>query len=238
MTTTAAEFLKAADPAAALKALSDDVRAKPSDSRHRVFMAQLLCVLGQWERALNQLTVAAELDALAVPMKQMYGDAVRCEGLRADVFAGKRTPMIFGQPDEWLALLIKSLLRQGRGESELAEDRRQRAFDGAPAIGGTIEEAHDPFYEQELGAHGLLSRQSLNLAGAHRPGVEIDGFAPRCATQKAWVDIVRAGLGRGDDMTRAPQGGQQPQRHQGFSRARARRGDDQPPSQRRVSSPR
>ena len=59
--TTAAEFLKAADPAAALKALSDDVRAKPSDSKHRVFMAQLLCVLGQWERALNQLTVAAEL---------------------------------------------------------------------------------------------------------------------------------------------------------------------------------
>ena len=139
MTTTAAEFLKAADPAAALKALSDDVRAKPSDSRHRVFMAQLLCVLGQWERALNQLTVAAELDALAVPMKQMYGDAVRCEGLRADVFAGKRTPMIFGQPDEWLALLIESLLRQGRGESELAEDLRQRAFDGAPAIGGTID---------------------------------------------------------------------------------------------------
>ena len=36
-------------------------------------------LLGQWERALNQLTVAAELDALAVPMKQVYGDAVRCE---------------------------------------------------------------------------------------------------------------------------------------------------------------
>ena len=119
------------------------------------------------------------------------------------------------------------------------QPQRGSEIPGGPgAIGGTIEEAHDPFYEQELGAHGLLSRQSLNLAGAHRPGVEIDGFAPRCATQKAWVDIVRAGLGRGDDMTRAPQGGQQPQRHQGFSRARARRGDDQPPSQRRVSSPR
>ncbi|MGF6349635.1 type VI secretion system accessory protein TagJ [Variovorax sp. W2I14] len=139
MATTSAELIKSADPVAALKALSDEVRAKPSDSKHRVFMAQLLCVLGQWERALNQLTVAAELDALAVPMKQVYGDAVRCEGLRAEVFAGTRTPMIFGQPDEWLALLIESLLRQGRGESELAEDLRQRAFDGAPAIAGTID---------------------------------------------------------------------------------------------------
>ena len=26
-------------------------------------------------------------------MKQMYSEAIRCEGLRADVFAGKRTPM-------------------------------------------------------------------------------------------------------------------------------------------------
>lgn len=138
---TASELLKAADPAAALKALSDEVRAKPADSKHRVFMAQLLCVLGQWERALNQLTVAAELDALAVPMKQVYGDAVRCEGLRAEVFAGKRTPMVFGQPDEWLALLIESLLRQGRGEDGMAEDLRQRAFEAAPAIGGTIDGA-------------------------------------------------------------------------------------------------
>ncbi|WP_431108749.1 type VI secretion system accessory protein TagJ [Variovorax paradoxus] len=138
---TASELLKAADPAAALKALSDEVRAKPSDSKHRVFMAQLLCVLGQWERALNQLTVAAELDALAVPMKQVYGEAVRCEGLRAEVFAGKRTPMVFGQPDEWLALLIESLLRQGSGDHAMAEDLRQRAFDAAPAIGGTIDGA-------------------------------------------------------------------------------------------------
>ena len=138
---TASELLKAADPVAALKALSDEVRAKPADSKHRVFMAQLLCVLGQWERALNQLTVAAELDALAVPMKQVYGEAVRCEGLRAEVFAGKRTPMVFGQPDEWLALLIESLLRQGRGEDGMAEDLRQRAFEAAPAIGGTIDGA-------------------------------------------------------------------------------------------------
>ena len=137
--TTAAELLKSADPAAALKALSNEVRAKPADSKPRVFMAQLLCVLGQWERALNQLTVAAELDALAVPMKQIYGEAIRCEGLRGEVFAGTRTPMIFGQPDEWLALLIESLLRQGRGESELAENLRQRAFDAAPATAGTID---------------------------------------------------------------------------------------------------
>lgn len=136
---TSSELLKAGDVAGALKALTDEVRAKPADSKHRVFLAQLLCVLGQWPRALNQLTVAAELDALAVPMKQVYGDAVRCEGLRAEVFAGSKTPMVFGQPDEWLALLIESLLRQGRGDADVAEDLRGRAFEAAPASAGSID---------------------------------------------------------------------------------------------------
>jgi type VI secretion system protein ImpE len=137
----AEQLIKTADTQAALKALSDQIRAKPADAKLRVFLTQLLCVVGQWERALNQLTVAAELDALAVPMKQMYGEAIRCEGLRADVFAGKRTPMIFGEPDEWLALLIESLLRAGRGESDAAEQLRVRAFDQAPVTPGRIDGA-------------------------------------------------------------------------------------------------
>ncbi|WP_038204001.1 type VI secretion system accessory protein TagJ [Xenophilus azovorans] len=139
MSTTSADLLRSADPAGALKALSEEIRAKPGDSRLRVFMAQLLCVLGQWERALNQLSVAAELDALAVPMKQVYGEAIRCEGLRAEVFAGKRTPMVFGQPDQWLALLIESLLRRGAGDAQAAEQLRARAFDEAPAVAGRID---------------------------------------------------------------------------------------------------
>ncbi|WP_399679095.1 type VI secretion system accessory protein TagJ [Xenophilus sp.] len=140
MSTTSADLLRSADPAGALKALSEEIRAKPGDSRLRVFMAQLLCVLGQWERALNQLSVAAELDALAVPMKQVYGEAIRCEGLRAEVFAGKRTPMVFGQPDQWLALLIESLLRRGAGDAQAAEQLRARAFDEAPAVAGRIDD--------------------------------------------------------------------------------------------------
>jgi type VI secretion system protein ImpE len=135
----AEQLIKAADTQAALKALSDQIRAKPADAKLRVFLTQLLCVVGQWERALNQLTVAAELDALAVPMKQVYGEAIRCEGLRADVFAGKRTPMIFGEPDEWLALLIESLLRAGRGEMDAAEQLRLRAFEQAPATPGRMD---------------------------------------------------------------------------------------------------
>jgi type VI secretion system protein ImpE len=122
----------------ALSELTDEIRQKPADFKKRVYLVQLLCVLGHWSRALNQLTVAAELDALAIPMKQVYSDAIQGEGLRAEVFAGKRSPMLFGQPDQWIALLIESLMQSGQGASELAESLRIRAFENAPTRSGTI----------------------------------------------------------------------------------------------------
>ena len=98
----------------------------------RVFLFQLLSVLGQWERALNQLNVAADLDAKTLAMAQMYREAIKCEALRADVFAGKTSPVIFGEPEEWLALLIESLLVQGKSRAAEAQSLRERAFEAAP----------------------------------------------------------------------------------------------------------
>ena len=135
----AEQALKAGDPTEALALLQEEVRRRPADAGLRVFLFQLLCVLGHWERALNQLKVAADLDASALPMAQTYGAAVRCEAIRAAVFAGTKSPMIFGEPDGWLALLIESLLVRGQGESDRSEALRQRAFEEAPGSAGEID---------------------------------------------------------------------------------------------------
>jgi type VI secretion system protein ImpE len=74
-----------------------------------------------------------------VAMRETVGHAIRCELMRAKVFAGQRTPMVFGQPDEWLALLIESLLQRGQGQSAMANDLATRAFDAAPEVGGRID---------------------------------------------------------------------------------------------------
>jgi type VI secretion system protein ImpE len=131
--------LKDGDPRAALARLQEDIRAHPADAKLRVFLFQLLCVVGQWDRALNQLKVASELDPLALPMAQMYGEAVRCELIRDEVFDGKKSPMILGEPDQWLALLIESRLQAGRGEAAQSEELRQRAFEEAPTSSGHID---------------------------------------------------------------------------------------------------
>jgi type VI secretion system protein ImpE len=127
------------DAEAALRALQAQIRQKPEDARLRVFLFQLLSVLGQWERALAQLNVAAELDAKALAMAQMYREAIHCELLRADVFAGKRSPVIFGEPAEWLAMLIESLLVRDTSRAGEAQTLRERAFEAAPTTAGTID---------------------------------------------------------------------------------------------------
>ena len=136
----AEQSLREGDVVNALKALQQQVRAQPADAKLRTFLFQLLAAMGQWERALDQLNVAATLDPSALAMAQMYREALRCELLRADVFAGKRSPMVLGQPDEWLALLIESTLVAGRGQGQGAA-LRERAFEAAPASTGTIDGA-------------------------------------------------------------------------------------------------
>lgn len=139
-TTAPEDSLRAGDPQQALKLLQDQIRSKPGDAKLRVFLFQLLCVLGQWERALNQLNVATELDASTLAMAQTYREAIKCELLRAEVFKGHKVPMIFGQPEPWLALLIEALLREGKGEREAAKTLRDQAFEQAPAVSGTLGE--------------------------------------------------------------------------------------------------
>lgn len=134
----AEQALRTGDPAGALAALQGMVRDKPDDTRLRVFLFQLLCVLGQWERAQTQLEVCTQMDPAALAMREMYRDAILCERVRSDVFQGIRSPMLFGEPEAWIALLIESLIRAGRGEVGAAEKLRGEAFEQAPTTSGTL----------------------------------------------------------------------------------------------------
>ena len=58
---TPEEHLKSGDLAATLNALQDKVRSNPADAKLRIFLFQLLCVLGDWKRAITQLKLSAEM---------------------------------------------------------------------------------------------------------------------------------------------------------------------------------
>lgn len=136
----ALDLLRNGDPESALQALQDQVRADPADAKHRVFLFQLLSVLGIWDRALTQLNVAGDLDASTLGMVQVYRAALSSEALRTQVFAGKRTPLIFGDPEQWLALLIEALRVGATGDAAKAAELRGEAFEQAPATAGRIDD--------------------------------------------------------------------------------------------------
>src|SRR4051812_49535552 len=103
---SAEELVQAARLPEALESLEAAVRAKPASAYHRFFLFQLLSVMGDWQRALSQLQVAGGLNAEYSVVADIYAPVLQCEAFRAEVFAGRYTPLVLGKPPQWMAPLI------------------------------------------------------------------------------------------------------------------------------------
>jgi type VI secretion system protein ImpE len=123
----------------ALSALQAEIRNKPEDPRLRVFLFQLDCVLGHLDKALNQLQVVASLNADTMLLARIFQPVIACELLRREVFEGRRTPIIFGEPDKWVGGIIQANELCAKGDFEAAARLRKEAFEGAPASSGKID---------------------------------------------------------------------------------------------------
>ncbi|MDH5673551.1 MAG: hypothetical protein OEZ06_15460 [Myxococcales bacterium] len=135
---SAADLVRSGDLEGALETLQGEIRREPADAKHRIFLFQLLVIMGQWERAVRQLQLIADLEPAALPMVQAYREAIRCELLRAEVFGGRRAPTLLGDPPQWVALMIEALRLQGDQQHAAAVELRAEAFELAPASGGEL----------------------------------------------------------------------------------------------------
>lgn len=123
---------------AALDALQQAVRADPANAKLRIYLFQLLAVLGRWDRALTQLNVAADIDPKNLLTAQLCRQALQCEALRAAVFAGTHQPLIFGEPAEWVGWMVQAHQLSATGHHREAEALRSKALEAAPAVAGTV----------------------------------------------------------------------------------------------------
>ena len=137
-TMIAEQLLKDGRPDEALKDLQKVVRDDPANAKARVFLFQLLSVLGDWKRADTQLQVLSEMDSDSMMLSRIFEPILPCEAIRADVFAGKRTPIIFGEPPEWVGSLVQAMELFGKGEFRAGIELRDKAFDAAPMTAGKI----------------------------------------------------------------------------------------------------
>jgi type VI secretion system protein ImpE len=116
--TAAEDRFRVGDLKGCLTELQNEVRRRPADAKLRTFLAQVLILTGDWDRALNQLTVMGELDAGALHMKHAYTAAIQCE--------------------RWIALLLQSLSVSAQGRSAQAAALRAQALEEAPVTAGTL----------------------------------------------------------------------------------------------------
>lgn len=139
---TAEEHIRAGDLKSALSTLHESIKKNPADPKLRIFLFQLLCVNGEWEKALTQLNLVADVDPDSMLLAQIFRPVVQCEALRAEVFAGKRSPLIFGEPQEWIGLLVHGNALLAAGNLKEARETVNNALEAAPAVSGSINE-HD-----------------------------------------------------------------------------------------------
>jgi type VI secretion system protein ImpE len=134
----AAELVQSGQLQGALKSLQAEIRDKPDDVRLRVFLFQLDCLLGQLDKALTQLQVVAGLNADTMMLAQIFRPVIACELLRREVFGGRRTPIVFGEPQDWMGWIIQANTLLAAGDFASSAKLRQQAFEAAPASAGTI----------------------------------------------------------------------------------------------------
>jgi type VI secretion system protein ImpE len=116
----------------------NSVRGDPANAKRRVMLFQLMNLSGQWDRALTQLYVIKEMDGEASDFVRTYREVIRCELFRKEVFAGAKTPLVLGEPQEWIAKLTEALRLLAQGRVAEAAALRAAAFEAAPAVPGKL----------------------------------------------------------------------------------------------------
>jgi type VI secretion system protein ImpE len=119
---------------ARLPEIEAQIRAQPAVAAHRWALFQLLCVTGQWERAVQQLQVYAQLDPQQAPAAQAYRNLIRAERRRALVLAGSERPGFVFDAPTWIEGLLDALRLSTAGQLDEADLARERALDQAPLV--------------------------------------------------------------------------------------------------------
>ncbi len=126
-----------------LEDIKDQIRKDPSRAELRTCLFQLLCIQGEYKRALTQLNISGDMDDTNKLMAQVCGPLLNCEVLRDEIFKGNHSPLVFGEPEEWVGRMIQALMLDAKKNHKAAQSLRADAIEQAEPVPGTIN--GDPF---------------------------------------------------------------------------------------------
>jgi len=138
----------------ALAGVEERLRHDPASGEGRWQFFQLLCINGEWDRALVQLKTLAKLDPEFLIKAYGLRQAIECEAVRAEVFAGRQTPLVLGEPPEWLAGLVDALRAGCAGRYGQALELRNAALAKARPVPVRIDGVSAPWVADADGRLG------------------------------------------------------------------------------------
>jgi type VI secretion system protein ImpE len=131
--------LDAEEPRRTLAMLRGMLRHDPADQRARMFLFQLLCIEGEWDKARMQLGTMARLSPEAQMLGVAYGQAIQGELARGACFAGRGRASVLVDPLGWSVGLAEAMQAEASGDVALSVQLRSDALDRCPDVRGTID---------------------------------------------------------------------------------------------------
>lgn len=115
-TPSASDLYSRGELATALDALTTAVKSNPRDMEARGFLAELLCVRGELDRADAQLDAMAKLDAGASPGLTLFRQLIRAERWRHEVHRQGRAPHLLAAPSSAVRASLQALAELRAGD--------------------------------------------------------------------------------------------------------------------------
>ncbi len=129
----------------AIEATLNHVRTKPTDITARIFLFELSCFSGDWERAEKQLDVIGNQDANAMVGSLIYRQNFKAERDRISVFNDGLIPECLMTPPKYVEDLLIAGTHIREGKNKEARELLDRAEEERPAFACKIngEESED-----------------------------------------------------------------------------------------------
>ncbi|AOJ33359.1 ImpE/SciE family protein [Burkholderia metallica] len=117
-----------------IECISTRLRTQPATASHRWALFQLMCITGEWPRAIQQLQMWAKLEPGQTQAAQVYRDLIRAESWRKQVVEGRARPGFVLEPSAGVEGLLNALRLAAGEQNEQADAAREASLDAASTV--------------------------------------------------------------------------------------------------------
>jgi type VI secretion system protein ImpE len=138
-TTRAKALYDSGDLSAAIEEITREVKSNPADMPRRVFLFELLCFAGEWERAGRQLDVIGHQGVSTEIGAQVYRNCLRAELDRERLVRDGLQPHFLAEPPTYIDAHLEAFGRLRMGDAAGARALLDRAEEERPALAGSFD---------------------------------------------------------------------------------------------------